>query len=184
MEQKLKTDNEKQNFWKENITKEDLLRLCWLRDHQKGLNKTPGRQKELKKSFVRPHIDLQKQKSTEQEEKTSVTEGDTEEPKTEEKVATVSYSDMRPVTPEVQALLYDGFSKEEKGRYQYLKARTKKGPSEKYNHAITSSWEYGWKLEDDAEYKKPAFGRSAMVETAFYRRNGIFCRQAPNDVLD
>ncbi|XP_048410626.2 protein ATP6V1FNB-like [Stegostoma tigrinum] len=139
-------DDEKQNFWKEGITKEDLLRLCWLRHHQQGLNKVPRRGTELKKVLVRPHTDLSEQKSTEQEKEASVTKGETEKRKAEEKVATDSFSDMRPVTPEVRALLYDGCSKEEKGRYQYLKARTKKGPSEKYNHAITSSWEYGWRL--------------------------------------
>ncbi|XP_078091832.1 protein SPMIP1-like [Mustelus asterias] len=184
MEQKHNMDTEKQNFKDKSLTKEDLLRQCWLKHLQNNRHKPSVRGTEHKKGVMLPHRDLQKTASAEQEKEASVKEGEAEKSEAGKKVATVTLSIMRPVTPEVRALLYDGFSKEEKGRYQYLKARTKKGPSEKYKHALTSSWDYGWKLEDDAEYKKPPFGRSAMVETAFYRRNGIFSKQAPNDVLD
>ncbi|XP_072327337.1 protein SPMIP1-like [Scyliorhinus torazame] len=177
-------DTEKQKM-KKSMTKEDLLRLCWLKRGQGGnLHKPSVRGTEHKKGSALPHMDRQKKAPTKQEKEASEKKGEAEKPEAGGKVATVSLSDMRPVTPEVRALLYDGFSKEEKGRYQYLKARTKKGPSEKYEFAITSAWEYGWKLDDDADYKKPSFGRSAKVETTFYRRNGIFSKLAPNDVLD
>ncbi|XP_078410817.1 protein SPMIP1-like [Cetorhinus maximus] len=146
MEQKLNMDTEKQDFSKENITKEDLLRLCWLKRLRDNLHKPSARGTERKRGLTRPHVDLQKKAPTEQEKETSVEEGAAENPKAGKKVATASLRDMRPVTPEVHALLYDGFSKEEKGRYQYLKARTKKSPSEKYEYALTTSWDYGWKL--------------------------------------
>ncbi|XP_067837748.1 protein SPMIP1-like [Heptranchias perlo] len=236
MERKLNMDTQMQNFWKESITKEELLRLCWVQRFQADPSKLPVRGREQKKLFALPHIDLSRLKESEQKkEEGSAEEAKQEEPKVGdggEKVGTVSLSYMRPVTPKVRALLYDGFSKEEKGRHQYLKARTNKGPAEKYQFAITSSWDYGWKLgewlsparvgaggersgsvsldkvrgvsitvrgsgwntsfsrsaslftDEDAEYKKPTFGRSAMIETAFYRRNGMFSKQAPNDSLD
>ncbi|XP_067915845.1 protein SPMIP1-like [Heterodontus francisci] len=146
MERKLNLDNQMQNFWKEGITKEDLLRLCWLKRFQGERNKSPARRRELKKEFMPPHIDLPTHETMVHKKQAPVKDAKGEKPKAGEHVATVPLNDMRPVTPEVHALLYDGFSKEEKGRYQYLKARTKKGPNEKYEYAITTSWDYGWNL--------------------------------------
>ncbi|XP_051890102.1 protein ATP6V1FNB-like [Pristis pectinata] len=178
-------DTQLQNFWKESITKEDLLRLCWLRRFKGDLSKPPARETKRKRVPTLPHIDVQTQEAAVQEKEGSPSEEEKQKDSiAEEQAPAMALSDMRPVTPEVRALLYDGFSKEDKGRYLYLKARMKKGPSEKYEYPLTSSWNYGWKIEDDVEYKKPGFGRSALVETAFYRRNGIFSKPEANDAMN
>ncbi|RNA25522.1 hypothetical protein BpHYR1_007695 [Brachionus plicatilis] len=84
-------------------------------------------------------------------------------------------SDMKPPSQNIQALLYDGFTKEEKGRHQYLKARKSENPENKYEYPLLNSFEYGWKLNEVApEYKTPAYGRGRIVEESFYRRNGVF----------
>lgn len=84
-------------------------------------------------------------------------------------------TDMRPPEDKMVKMLYDGFTKEEKGRYQYLKARKVDNPEEKYEYPLLSSFEYGWKLKEVApEYKTPAHGRGKIVEESFYRRNGVF----------
>lgn len=84
-------------------------------------------------------------------------------------------SDMRKPKQEVTKLLYDGFTKEQKGRYQYLRARKSDNPEEKYEYPLVSSFEYGWKLKEVApEYKTPQHGRGRIVESSFYRRNGVF----------
>jgi hypothetical protein len=84
-------------------------------------------------------------------------------------------SDMKPPKENVKKLLYDGFTKEEKGRYQYLKARKSDDPESKYEYPLLSSFEYGWKLNEvSTQYKTPANGRSKIVEESFYRRNGVF----------
>lgn len=76
--------------------------------------------------------------------------------------------------PGTNSLLYDGFTKEGKGRYQYLHARTYKKPEQKYDYPLTSSWEYGWRLGDVVkEFRAPQFGRSRIVRDTFFRRNGI-----------
>lgn len=83
---------------------------------------------------------------------------------------------MYPVTPPVRCLLYDGFSKEEKGRHQYLKQRKDVIPERKYQFPLCSSWDYGWRLEDHIpkqSIKKPVYGRRAIVESDFFTRNGI-----------
>jgi len=84
-------------------------------------------------------------------------------------------SDMKEPDQKKKDLLYDGFTKEEKGRYSYLKARKTEDPEAKYEYPLVSSFEYGWKLgEVQTAYKTPVNGRSKIVEESFYRRNGIF----------
>ncbi|XP_069101138.1 protein SPMIP1-like [Argopecten irradians] len=83
---------------------------------------------------------------------------------------------MLPVIASVKNKLYDGFTKEGKGRYQYLCDRYKDSPEDKFQFPLLSSWEYGWRLADVVkknEIKKPAFGRTRIVSDTFYTRTGI-----------
>ncbi|XP_052779594.1 protein ATP6V1FNB-like [Mya arenaria] len=85
-------------------------------------------------------------------------------------------AEMRPVSGKVKEQLYDGFTKEGKGRYQYLHARNEKNPEDKFAFPLLSSWEYGWRLGDvikKEEIKKPANGRTRIVADTFYTRTGI-----------
>lgn len=84
--------------------------------------------------------------------------------------------DMITPHPCVTDLIYDGFTKEEKGRYQYLRWRKYTIPENRYRYQLLSSWEYGWRLPDimkPHEIKKPEFGRTRTVTDTFYTRNGI-----------
>ncbi|ROI15567.1 hypothetical protein DPX16_2514 [Anabarilius grahami] len=91
---------------------------------------------------------------------------------------------MRPVSPQTRAALFQGFSHEGKGRHQYLRKRAQKGPEEKFDYPILSSWDYGWRLGDYAiDCKTPASGRSGIVRNTFYARNGIFNIPTATDQL-
>lgn len=84
--------------------------------------------------------------------------------------------DMLPVRPRMRSLLYDGFTKEGRGRYQYLHARYQTVPEEKYQFPVLSSWEYGWRLPDvikKEDIKKPVNGRTRIVADTFFTRTGI-----------
>lgn len=84
--------------------------------------------------------------------------------------------DMKPVNKNVRELLYDGFTKEGKGRYQYLQDRYQTIPESKYQFPVLSSWEYGWRLPDvikKDDIKKPINGRTRIVADTFYTRTGI-----------
>ena len=84
--------------------------------------------------------------------------------------------EMRPVTSLTRGKLYDGFTKEGKGRYQYLLDRYQNIPEDKYSFPLCSSWEYGWRLGDvikQEDIKKPAHGRTKIVADTFYTRTGI-----------
>jgi hypothetical protein len=84
-------------------------------------------------------------------------------------------TDMRPPQDQVVQLLYDGFSKEGKGRSQYMRARKHDSPEAKYEYPLVSSFDYGWKLDEVGQkYSNPIHGRSKIVEDSFYRRNGVF----------
>ncbi|KAJ8404127.1 hypothetical protein AAFF_G00344770 [Aldrovandia affinis] len=91
---------------------------------------------------------------------------------------------MRPVSPQTREALYQGFSKEGKGRHLYLRSRVQKGPEEKFDFPQLSSWDYGWRLGDyERDYRSPVNGRSGIVRNTFYARNGIFNFPSPTDRL-
>lgn len=81
--------------------------------------------------------------------------------------------EMRPPPPSIKARLYDGFTKEGKGRQQYLNTRKLAIPEQKYNFPITSSWDYGWKLGDSTAYKRPSFARTPLIRDSFFTDNGV-----------
>ncbi|KAK2165333.1 hypothetical protein LSH36_52g09072 [Paralvinella palmiformis] len=84
--------------------------------------------------------------------------------------------DMMPASKPVRDKLYDGFTKEGKGRYQYLQNRYRDIPENKYQFPVLSSWEYGWRLGDvisKEDIKKPANARTRIVADTFYTRTGI-----------
>jgi len=84
--------------------------------------------------------------------------------------------DMHPVADVTKSSLYDGFTKEGKGRYQYLQQRYQRIPEDKYQFPVLSSWEYGWRLKDvinTEDIHKPAAGRTRIVADTFYTRTGI-----------
>lgn len=83
--------------------------------------------------------------------------------------------EMYPVKKDHQDVLFDGFSKEEKGRYKYLNIRKEIPPENRFQYPITSTMEYGWKLGDSGQqFKAPTHARGKIVEESFYRRNGVF----------
>lgn len=84
--------------------------------------------------------------------------------------------EMRPPSAETRDMLYDGFTKEGKGRYQYLRKRYDTIPEKKFQFPILSSWDYGWCLDDvirKEDIKKPAHGRNRIVQDTFYTRTGV-----------
>ncbi|CAH8566292.1 Protein atp6v1fnb [Schistosoma haematobium] len=84
--------------------------------------------------------------------------------------------DMFKPSPEVLKLLYEGISKEGKGRNLYLHDRYKLNLEDKFQFPVLSSMEYGWGHADlisksTAQSRK--FGRQCVIEDSFYRRTGI-----------
>ena len=85
---------------------------------------------------------------------------------------------------DTKKLLFDGFTKEEKGRYQYLLARKQIPPENKFEFPITSSWELGWRQKESiSEFAAPTHGRNKIVRDTFYRKNGVFNAPIPMSMI-
>lgn len=90
--------------------------------------------------------------------------------------------DMIPPERDVKAQLYQGISRDGKGRHLYLKSRNIPDPDHKYHSPVVSSWQYGWNMSDiveKQEMKKPEFGRKRLITDTFYTRNGITTLKMP-----
>ena len=80
--------------------------------------------------------------------------------------------EMRPVDDRTS--LYEGFSREGRGRARYLAERRRQAPDAKFTYPMVSSWEYGWKVGDEvAAYGRPRHARTATLHESFFARNGI-----------
>ncbi|OON23338.1 hypothetical protein X801_00749 [Opisthorchis viverrini] len=85
--------------------------------------------------------------------------------------------DMIPPEPYVLKTLYDGISKEGRGRYKYLTERNRLDMEQKYRYPILSSMEYGWGhrqlLKECPNLHTKRHGRVQVIRESFYQRNGL-----------
>ncbi|XP_014663865.1 PREDICTED: uncharacterized protein LOC106806444 [Priapulus caudatus] len=180
MGRELNMDTQRQNFWKESVEKEAMVRLMWYEKYGHELEDWigPGAQAGLlKKTDEDPQIEATKLPSisTKKYHKRQPDKRGTLLELANSKTGENFTCTMRPVTPRTRDTLYKGFSKEGTGRYEYLQHRNLKKPEDKYEFPMTSGWEYGWRLGDftRGSHQSPQFGRSRIVQDSFYRRNGI-----------
>ncbi|XP_068109844.1 protein SPMIP1 [Hyperolius riggenbachi] len=170
-----------QNCWKEVIEKETLTRMTWKMKYNKEHPNQSQAEPTMKKREIfipQPVTTLPPLISTPQPLVSRTDQSD------HDQMDIMSLAEMRPVTPHTSKLLYDGFSKEGKGRSMYLKTRKQYGPAEKYPHQILSSWDYGWRMGDMMkEFKSPVHGRSRIVKDTFYSRNGVMSEPEATDKM-
>ncbi|KAM4721890.1 protein SPMIP1 [Rhinophrynus dorsalis] len=170
-----------QNCWKELIEKETLTRMHWKlkykQEHPQRHVEATRRRRELSipqagTSFL-PPINVPKKPELKVLEESSNNQSDGQ-----------YEAEMRAATPLTSSILYDGFSKEGKGRSLYLKKRKQFSPEEKFPHPIVSSWDYGWRLGDVVkEFNVPIHGRSKIVRDTFYSKNGVISQPQYTDKL-
>jgi len=169
---------ERQNFFVEAFEKETCARLQWnlqySKDFARDLKKMTWRAMELPNLNAEGKSDV----GAHAYRKLDVTGIALEQIKgaTEGKNPT---SDMHPITKAEKDILFDGFSKDEKGRSKYLKMRKKFDPEEKYRYPQLSSWEYGWNFKHiTTPGIAPVNARNRIVAESFYRPT---CVQYPPD---
>ncbi|XP_015207783.1 protein SPMIP1 [Lepisosteus oculatus] len=174
MAREINMDSQRQEFWKEAILKENLIRLNWQKDFwtknpRVKAKRTPAKEKRLKL----PRIDAPAKKETNVKKESKIENlVEAETKKTTEEV--LETGAMRPVSRATREVLYQGISKEETGRYKYLHLRKQQKPEEKYVYPVTSNWQYGWQLGDMTKYGAPVYGLTAIMRDSFFRKNGIF----------
>ena len=72
----------------------------------------------------------------------------------------------------VRQLLYDGVSKEGKGRLAYLTEQRKKSPVKRYQRPKTSAQEVGWLVDPDNEYSKQFANDTSKYTVNFTKGSG------------
>ena len=182
-------NSQMQKFWEENYDKERDARIAWFQrlktdpDIKTGSQQLEVFKKRIEAGCPKPTeslLQLRKSLKEKNHHKQKVTyDGNLAGFRSNLKhVDSKMLIRMYPVKDdETKSLLYDGFTKEGKGRYQYLRRRYQTAiPEEKYQFPLLSSWEYGWRLGDvinKDEIKKPDHGRTRIVNDTFYSRCGV-----------
>jgi len=192
----------RQRYLEENFNKERDTRLRWyfttLKPRQAECEGQKSKQYEVKlrklqASCPKPTEELMQLRNSQKTQNSSADKNEIKLPKIQNKAEAdtttslpvlqenvsltlppVPLRDMNQVDWETRGKIYDGSSREGKGRCSYLKARCELNPEEKYNFPVLSSWEYGWRLGEVVkveEMKNPEFGRSRIVADTFYRSN-------------
>ena len=164
-----------QNFLNESVEKERRTRLIWYTERKKrGTNQGPKQLDVFKRKIESLKFDVKQRlppvAPNQHQKKRQVFNPSLDRAKTLGDLV-----EMRPPTPNTRKHLYDGFTKEGKGRVHYLKERYTVIPEQKFIYPVVSSWEYGWKLDEALEdkIKKPTYGRTRTVADTFFSRNGI-----------
>jgi len=170
-----------QNFWKESVEKEATARLMSFAK-MRGQSRAKPRQLEVFRKKIEDNKPsdalLERLPPISGEQRFNRTKADFNAPMGLDRALTmpIDAPEMRPVESVVKSTLYDGFTKEGKGRYMYLHQRYETIPEQKFAFPTCSSWDYGWRLGDvikKEDIKKPKYGRNKIVEDTFYTRNGI-----------
>lgn len=164
-------DTRTQDAWKELIHKEAATRISWHKTYQQQTHEDEW----FKQGFYRQALSKPLGRSIlpVTTPKPSIpTRVTVEKPKEN---INETLEDMHPVKREHLNVLFDGFSKEEKGRYKYLNLRKEIPLENRYQFPVSNSMTYGWKLgETGQKFQAPTYARGKIVEESFYRRNGVF----------
>jgi hypothetical protein len=155
-----------QSFYTENYTKESSARLdFWKQQRRGGETMSPAQKRAIGAlPTINPSKFAREMKMKEDEENARIVA----------EARNYDYSQvMRKPNTRVKAGLYDGFTKEEKGRYQYLKSRHMHVPEAKYTYPVLSSMEYGWQIQDRFDLKKSPHAMSNVTSNSFYTRSGV-----------
>ncbi|XP_014778279.1 protein ATP6V1FNB [Octopus bimaculoides] len=166
-------------FWEDSIAKEQTLRLAWHRKRrQDELTKVKETEKcqasdMLRKKLMFATGDPNLEKKTEEAvAKKAETKPQEETPELETK----QFELMLPIDKETKDILYDGVSRDGKGRAKYLKQRYIENPEDKFIFPPTSGMEYGWniaELSKSFNINKSLHGHRCILRDTFYRKNGI-----------
>ncbi|KAK7499479.1 hypothetical protein BaRGS_00009131 [Batillaria attramentaria] len=171
-----------QEFLKEAIEKESSKRLNWFHNRRSQSMNKPRQLEVFRKKITEgskpSEALLEKLPAIKKEARHARQKADFNDPLLGQRAYTsIDLQDeMRPPSPKTKDALFDGFTKEGKGRHQYLRRRYDTIPENKFTFPMVSSWEYGWRLGDvikKEDIKKPTHGRTRVVEDTFYTRNGI-----------
>ncbi|XP_078533937.1 protein SPMIP1 [Lissotriton helveticus] len=174
--------SQSQDAMRELYMKEMKVRLKWHQENIKRAKEMAQPRAKAKERLKLPSIHLAPPaEGPETKVEKEVCEGP---PTAVEKVVEDLGAEMKPPTPRTKELLYHGTTKQDQGRYLYLKARSKIIPEEKYIFPITTNFEYGWQIGKLSSRmgKTHIFRRCRIVNDTFFRKNGAMTVLDPRDM--
>lgn len=164
-----------QSFFTENYDRETLARINFYNAQRRGESTSAGRrQKGVPNGLpiINPMQFARRKKLEEDESMRKIVE--------DARKKFNADVEMYPATRKVKSTLYDGFTKEEKGRYKYLRLRHQENPENKFTYPVTSALEYGWKIQDE-DLRRSKFAVSNVTKYSFFTRNGVPDLAAPTN---
>ncbi|XP_016068870.1 PREDICTED: uncharacterized protein LOC107537378 [Miniopterus natalensis] len=174
MSRQLNMDTVRQNFLKEDLLKEKMLRCEW---HRKYGSMVKAKQKAkaaahlpLKLPALYPKAPLSPPPAP------KAVPVRVPSPPLEASML----SEMYPVPPATRALLYEGISHDFQGRYHYLSTRKLDIPEMRYLFPITTNFTYGWQLGPTVKQELVSC-KMCRIES-FFRKNGAFAPLDPRDL--
>ncbi|XP_040197455.1 protein ATP6V1FNB [Rana temporaria] len=183
---------QKQDFLKECYLKEVLMRASWRHRYGQNLPRFANTKHnisvpKMKDHFKLPAISDSASHGSMDKKISGNSHENNQGPKDINKIdggETTCFTDtvMRPASPGTLTLLYSGTSKEEQGRYHYMRVRNKLKPENKYTYPLISSWEYGWQMGSATKNNRSLYRRCPIVNDTFFRKNGIPCEPHPKDM--
>lgn len=158
-----------QNFYTEQFHKENATRLRWVTDLKRGVAQSAPRRVRGSNvpdglPTIHPMVYARDKKLEEQREMENLREIARSKQSMEE---------MFEAPRQEREQLFDGFTKEGRGRYLYLKNRHEVIPEDKFSFPLLSSWDYGWKLNDSSVPTRPRHARTRKIADTFYTRNRV-----------
>lgn len=169
-----KVTQEYAKIWKDNLDKEQKLRLNWFRKNEARLVKDAEAplKRQLDDNIKKEKIENYKTLFSEVERFPQIR---TSDPEPLDYDPDCLAHPMRPVDYKTKQLLYTGTQQD--GRVNYLKERAKTIPEQKYYFPETTSFRYGWKMWDHAMSGEGGtrLGKSQIIKQTFYRRRGVTC---------
>ncbi|XP_019607178.2 protein SPMIP1 [Rhinolophus sinicus] len=174
MLRQLNMDTVQQNFWKEDLLREKMLRCEWYRKYGSMV-------KAKQKAKAAAHLPL-KLPTLYPKTPLSPPRAPKAVPLRAPSPALKApiQSEMYPVLPATRALLYEGISHDFQGRYNYLNTRKLDMPEMRYLFPITSNFTYGWQLGPPVK-KELVSCKMCRIES-FFRKNGAFELLDPRDL--
>ena len=194
-------DHVRQNFWKEQVHKEELLRIDWHLKYSKHYikeNASVGPAVAARKrrgngvpnpssaaSNMRAYAAARNREEAFERSMSRGSSGGSSSADLSSSDLTDSSKSlrdsmalpepMRPPSSKTKELLYDGLSHEGKGRFSYLNTRKITIPHERYEYPLTNSLEYGWKIADNmTKFRPSVHGRGSIIRDSFYTEHGVF----------
>ncbi|XP_014608249.1 PREDICTED: uncharacterized protein LOC106788993 [Polistes canadensis] len=92
----------------------------------------------------------------------------------------VNLNIMKPIEPEIRAILYEKGIESFISRDNYFHKRLQKLPEDRFYFPDCTSWLYGWRLKDYNLPPPSKFAAKSVIQAQFYQRTASCLQRDPD----